>query len=435
MLRLGGYGADVSSAAAGAPRCFISHSSKDKDRFVLPLATRLDAGVDAWLDKWGLGVGDNLITKIYDEGIGQADYVIVVISANSMASRWVKDEMEVSKVREIEGTTRLLPIVLDGSSVPVALSAKRHLRIEDPTSFDEQFSELVQVIFNVERAPALGNPPAWSSFELPGLRPTDAVVLAAACECAGARAAGATGSGPIYGTPLARCDERSVRAMTALEHDGLSAFRRPTADRLRCPDVARAAGIHQPDRPRRRRQATACPRPTRQPCTRRDHGRAVVSRRRSGRPARSRPGVSAAVRRPRATHNRRCVGRHADDPLDLIPSRSVPRLAGARAFGTPAASGLRSVTDTCGRRAARLTFGDRSATSPADCADAAWRMATPAGARACEATASASHTLNAGAADRVMAERASSRSVDTSESRTRDRQSVEDLPAAGRRST
>lgn len=225
MLRLGGYGADVSSAAAGAPRCFISHSSKDKDRFVLPLATRLrDAGVDAWLDKWGLGVGDSLITKIYDEGIGQADYVIVVISANSMASRWVKDEMEVSKVREIEGTTRLLPIVLDGSSVPVALSAKRHLRIEDPTSFDEQFSELVQVIFNVERAPALGNPPAWSSFELPGLRPTDAVVLAAACEWALAHGQLALpGSGPIYGYAAEHgVDERSVlESMTALEHDGL----------------------------------------------------------------------------------------------------------------------------------------------------------------------------------------------------------------------
>lgn len=192
---------------------------------MLPLAKRLrDAGVNAWLDMWELGVGDSLITKIYDEGIGQADWVVVVISANSVGSKWVKDEMEVAKAQEIQDNTRLLPIVLDGSSVPVALSSKRHLRIEDPRNYDEQFRELVQVIFNVERAPALGTPPAWSSFELPGLRPTDAVVLAAVCTWALTHGQLAlSGSGPIYSHAAEYgVDERSVlESMTALEHEGL----------------------------------------------------------------------------------------------------------------------------------------------------------------------------------------------------------------------
>ena len=40
-------------ADAPAPRAFMSHSSADKERFVLPFATRLRAaGIDVWVDRW-----------------------------------------------------------------------------------------------------------------------------------------------------------------------------------------------------------------------------------------------------------------------------------------------------------------------------------------------------------------------------------------------
>lgn len=44
------------------PIVFISHSSKDKYRFVKGLAEQLiSRGIDAWYDDWELEFGDSLI--------------------------------------------------------------------------------------------------------------------------------------------------------------------------------------------------------------------------------------------------------------------------------------------------------------------------------------------------------------------------------------
>jgi hypothetical protein len=190
----------VATSEAAPPKCFVSHSSADKARFVESFATRLrTSGVDAWFDKWELRVGDSLISRIFDEGIGQADFVAVIISADSMGSKWVREELDVSKVREIDGLVRLLPIILDGLPPPIALAAKRYIKIADPTSYDAEFDEVLDSIFNRVIAPPLGRAPGYTEFSLPGLNHTDAVVLAAICEWALAHGQVALpGSGPIY---------------------------------------------------------------------------------------------------------------------------------------------------------------------------------------------------------------------------------------------
>jgi hypothetical protein len=67
------------------PKVFISHASEDKERFVLDFAKKLfDKGIYAWVDKWEMLPGDSLVDKIFEEGIKNAQAVIVVISLNRL---------------------------------------------------------------------------------------------------------------------------------------------------------------------------------------------------------------------------------------------------------------------------------------------------------------------------------------------------------------
>ena len=64
---------------------FISHSSKDKPA-VEQLARELRArGIDAWLDKWEIGPGDDIVASI-NAGLDAADAGIIVFSQHSRES-------------------------------------------------------------------------------------------------------------------------------------------------------------------------------------------------------------------------------------------------------------------------------------------------------------------------------------------------------------
>jgi len=81
---------------------FLSHNTKDKP-FVKRLARDLDNHqVKYWLDEAEIKVGDSLIEKIRN-GLDKVDYVAVILSPNSIASSWVKREIDVAMNQEIYG--------------------------------------------------------------------------------------------------------------------------------------------------------------------------------------------------------------------------------------------------------------------------------------------------------------------------------------------
>ena len=94
-----------------APKAFICHSSKDKS-VVKRLATDLRKnGVEAWYDDWEIFPGDSLRCKI-DQGIEDCDYVLAIVSENSFESAWVQTELDAGMVRRIQGSCRLIPVLL-----------------------------------------------------------------------------------------------------------------------------------------------------------------------------------------------------------------------------------------------------------------------------------------------------------------------------------
>jgi predicted peroxiredoxin len=125
-------------------KVFLSHASEDTDRLVKPFARALRAkSVDVWVDFWEIRDGDSLVTKIFEEGIGQAEAVLVIVSKYSVHKAWVEKELNVAVVRQIEKGIRLIPIVLDDQEVPVALQDTKYVKIRDPEHFQTQSEELV----------------------------------------------------------------------------------------------------------------------------------------------------------------------------------------------------------------------------------------------------------------------------------------------------
>lgn len=93
------------------PKAFVSHASEDKERFVIPFATALRAkGIDAWVDRWEMRLGDSLVDKIFEEGLKDASAVIIVLSNASIAKPWVREELNGAFVKRMEKGTRIIPI-------------------------------------------------------------------------------------------------------------------------------------------------------------------------------------------------------------------------------------------------------------------------------------------------------------------------------------
>lgn len=112
-------------------KLFISHSSRD-DAFVRDLRAALSYhDQEAWIDSRELHGGDPLLTEI-QKAIDESSAYMVVISPNSLQSKWVGKELKYAlKVQEQRGQTQfpVIPISLDGTR----LGMMEELFDEEPT--------------------------------------------------------------------------------------------------------------------------------------------------------------------------------------------------------------------------------------------------------------------------------------------------------------
>ena len=168
------------------PKVFVSHATADKDRFVNQFAAKLRAnGVDAWLDDWEMLPGDSLVDKIFEEGLKEAEAVVVVLSENSVESKWVKEELNTSVVARIERGTRLIPVVIDECEVPESLKSTIWERISNLEDFEHSLARILATVFGQQLKPEIGDPPTYTSVStqaIDGLNLIDNIVLKSSCE-------------------------------------------------------------------------------------------------------------------------------------------------------------------------------------------------------------------------------------------------------------
>lgn len=123
---------------------FISYSHKDA-AFVDRLSTRLiEQNVKVWKDKWKIGVSDSFVEKI-KAGIKGASYFCIVLSNNSLGSKWVKEEINLALVKESsERGIKILPLRLDDCEIPSALSDR--IYVDFKTDFDSGFKQILTLV-------------------------------------------------------------------------------------------------------------------------------------------------------------------------------------------------------------------------------------------------------------------------------------------------
>lgn len=107
-------------------RVFISHSSKDKDH-ARRLATDLcEVGHDVFFDEWDIKAGQCILTAI-QEGIRQCDFMVLLLTTNSVSSRWVEQEWKAKYWTAVEsGTLAVIPALFSECDIPLLLKSIKY---------------------------------------------------------------------------------------------------------------------------------------------------------------------------------------------------------------------------------------------------------------------------------------------------------------------
>jgi TIR domain-containing protein len=131
---------------------FLSYSSADKSRARRVAEIFRHRGIDVWIDEAELRPGDMLAESI-TSAISRAGYFVILITAASVQSRWVKFELNNVLPRVIDGGAKVVPLVFDNAVVPDSL--RGYLWADCRT--DEDAAKAVTRAIHV----AVGN--AWDS--------------------------------------------------------------------------------------------------------------------------------------------------------------------------------------------------------------------------------------------------------------------------------
>jgi tetratricopeptide (TPR) repeat protein len=119
------------------PSVFLSHSSIDKP-FVRELASFLqqDDQIKVWLDEAEIAPGENIVTKIAD-GL-ESDFVLYIMSPDSVASNWVKEEWTDAFWEQTnKGEVKLAGVLYKDCAIPRLIRNKKYfdLRSNQPEGF------------------------------------------------------------------------------------------------------------------------------------------------------------------------------------------------------------------------------------------------------------------------------------------------------------
>ena len=148
----------------------------------------MEKGIDVWLDRWEMLPGDSLVEKIFEEGLKEANAVIVVLSNNSINKRWVREELDTAVINRINKNSKLIPIILDGIKrveIPQALHSTVWETISDTNDFELSAKRIISSLIGLSNKPAIGKLPKYANSEIEiisELNLIDTKILKTICE-------------------------------------------------------------------------------------------------------------------------------------------------------------------------------------------------------------------------------------------------------------
>lgn len=109
-------------------KVFICYSRSDREPFVERLAADLRARhYRVWFDQWEIKGGDSLVSKI-EKGITEATIFLIVLSPDSISSKWCKKKLSIATIIELEGESKfIVPLLLKTCEIPPGLKEKKYI--------------------------------------------------------------------------------------------------------------------------------------------------------------------------------------------------------------------------------------------------------------------------------------------------------------------
>lgn len=108
---------------------FISHAMADREEVKTIETALIEHGYTPWVAATDLLPGGD-IGQTISEGIAAAEVFVVVISQASMQSRWVQYEIQTAVLREADGRTFVIPIILGDIDPPSPFQNRLYLRLQ-----------------------------------------------------------------------------------------------------------------------------------------------------------------------------------------------------------------------------------------------------------------------------------------------------------------
>jgi tetratricopeptide (TPR) repeat protein len=143
---------------------FISYGHQDAE-WVHTLAANLHrAGLEVFLDAWEIVPGDRIVHQL-ERGLLSSRNGVLVVSPASMSRPWVQDEYAVMVSRAVQGTQRLIPVLLGDVEIPLFAATRMWVdfRAADGSEYEKRVNQLVAAL----RGERPTRPPREGELQLP----------------------------------------------------------------------------------------------------------------------------------------------------------------------------------------------------------------------------------------------------------------------------
>lgn len=128
-------------------KVFLSYSSKDQAKANLIAEKLKKHGIEVWMDKWSIKVGDSIVSRV-KEGLKNSSCMIILLSPNYIASNWTNYELNDALFFESESKRPfIIPVLIeqiDIEQMPDSIRNRLYLDLSD--DIDSNITKLVKSI-------------------------------------------------------------------------------------------------------------------------------------------------------------------------------------------------------------------------------------------------------------------------------------------------
>lgn len=127
-------------------KVFISYNHQDKTKANWLAKYFEKNGISCWIDEIDLKIGTSLINEI-SIAIEKTEYLVPLLSPNSVSSNWVEKELSIAMTKEINGKKiGVIPALIEDCNIPFYLSDKIYANLTNEKTFNNELQKLFSSI-------------------------------------------------------------------------------------------------------------------------------------------------------------------------------------------------------------------------------------------------------------------------------------------------